>query len=294
MAEVIYINGEHVTRNRAAVSAFDHGFLYGFGLFETMRAYNGRIFKLEQHLERLKKSAEELGITLPGIDLTAACYDTIKANRLSDARLRLTLTAGPGEAVPDTSTCKGTTTVIIAHPLRWPPPEKYEKGCSAVLSSYRRNSGSPLSRIKTTSYAESVLARREARMKGVDEVVMLNEKGFLAEGSISNIFLVKGGALVTPSLESGILPGITRAAVLKLAESGGLKIEERQVSYEELKQAEEAFFTNSVLEVMPIAQFENRAVGKGTAGVITRKLTAAYRDLTGQDKNRQDLLVSRQ
>jgi branched-subunit amino acid aminotransferase/4-amino-4-deoxychorismate lyase len=123
---------------------------------------------------------------------------------------------------------------------------------------------------------------------------MLNEKGFLAEGSISNIFLVKGGALVTPSLESGILPGITRAAVLKLAESGGLKIEERQVSYEELKQAEEAFFTNSVLEVMPIAQFENRAVGKGTAGVITRKLTAAYRDLTGQDKNRQDLLVSRQ
>lgn len=276
MAELIYLNGKLVPRSRARVSPFDHGFLFGFGLFETMRAYGSRIFRLEQHLERLEKSAHELGLSGPGFDLAAACYDTLKANNLTNARLRLTLTAGPGEALPDTSTCKGPTVVIIAMPVKSLPPEKCQQGYHAVLSSLRRNSQSPLSRMKSTSYAESVLARQEAYLKGADEVVMLNEKEMVAEGSTSNLFLVKSNALVTPSIDSGILPGITRSVVLEIARAAGLESEERPVSLAELTQSDEAFFTNSIREIMPLTMFEGTPVGSGGPGTVTSRLAEAY------------------
>ncbi|MEW6142584.1 MAG: aminotransferase class IV [Chloroflexota bacterium] len=283
MAELIYLNGKLVLRSRAQVSPFDHGFLYGFGLFETVRAYGGRIFRLKQHLERLEKSAHEVGISRPEYDLAAACYEVLKANGLTDARLRLTLTAGPGEALPDPSTCEGPTVVIIAMPLKPPSPEKYQQGYRAVLSAFRRNSQSLLSRMKSTSYAESVLARREARLKGVDEVVMLNERGMVAEGSTSNLFLVKRGVLITPSSDSGILPGIARSVVLEIANATGLKTQERSVSLVELTQADEAFFTNSIREIMPLTIFEGKLVGSGKPGTVTLRLIEAYQALVRKE-----------
>jgi len=283
MAELIYLNGKLVSSSRARVSPLDHGFLFGFGLFETMRSYNGRIFRLEAHLDRLKKSEVELGIAMPSFDLAAACYDTLKANNLADARLRLTLTAGPGEALPDPSTCEGPTVVIIAMPLKPPSPERYQQGYRAVLSSLRRNSQSPLSRMKSTCYAEGILARREVGLKGIDEVVVLNERGFVAEGSSTNLFLVKSGVLVTPSIDSGILPGIARSVVLEIAKAASLKSEERLISLAELAQADEAFFTNSIREIMPLTIYEGRPVGSGESGTVTSRLAEAYRALVRKE-----------
>jgi len=283
VAELIYVNGRLVPRGRARISPFDHGFLFGFGLFETMRAYNGRIFRLEQHLERLSKSAGELGIPLPPFDLATACYDTLHANNLAEARLRLTLTAGPGGALPDTGTCTGPTVAIMAMPIEAPSPEKYQQGYRAALSSLRRNSQSPLSRMKSTCYAEGILARREAHHRGVDEVVVLNEKGFVAEGSSTNLFLVKGAVLVTPSVDSGILPGIARLVVLEIAKAAGLKSEERTVLLSELTQADEAFFTNSIREIVPLTVYEGRPVGQGEPGAVTCHLAEAYRALVRKE-----------
>lgn len=277
--EIVYLNGRLVPRSRARVSPFDHGFLYGFGIFETMRSYNGRVFRLEQHLKRLETSAQQLGIPMPGLDLASACYRLLEENSLTEARLRLTLTAGTGEAVPDTDTCKSSTAVIMVRPLAPLPREKYQQGFHAVLSSLQRNSRSLLSRIKSTSYAESVFARREARLMGVDEVVMLNEKGMVAEGSTCNIFIVSKGLLVTPSPDSGALPGITRAVVLELARAAGLKIEEREFTPGELAEADEAFVTSSIIEVMPLTYFDGKPVGQGSPGAITVGLLDAYRGL---------------
>ncbi|MCX8125757.1 MAG: aminotransferase class IV, partial [Dehalococcoidia bacterium] len=190
---------------------------------------------------------------------------------------------GPGEPVPDTSTCRGPTVFITAQSLVPLPPEKYRQGYRAALSSLRRNSQSPLSRMKLTSYVDSVLARREARLRGVDEVVMLNEKGMVAEGSVSNIFIVSKGVLVTPSLDCGALPGITRAVVLELARSMATPVAEREVTLEELANADEVFVTNSVIEVVPLTWFEERPIGQGRPGAVALRLLGMYQALVRQE-----------
>ena len=296
MSEIIYLNGCLVPRSKAKLSPFDHGFLYGYGLFETMRAYGGHIFRLDRHLARLCRSAESLGLAdkLAAFDLESACLETLKANKLNDARVRLTITAGEGDMTPDPSTCSSPTVLVTAKNLIPLPPERYEQGFKAVLSSLRRDSQSPLSQLKSTCYLNSILARMEAKAAGCDEAIVLNEKGYLAEGSTSNIFLVKKSlslkgrgqvrVLITPSLESGILPGITREAVLEIAQALNIKVEEREVELKELAEAEEAFVTNSVLEVMPLTWFAGKPIGSATAGQLTKNLMAAYRELVNEAK----------
>ena len=288
MAEIIYLNNKLVPRFEAKLSPFDHGFLYGYGLFETMRAYNGHIFRLDSHLTRLRCSAVSIGLTHSILttengkqSLKAACVATLEANKLEDARLRLTVSAGEGDMTPDPNKCSSPTVLVTARELTPIPPEKYDTGFRAALSSLRRNSQSPLSRLKSTCYIENILARMTARAAGCDEAILLNEQGYLAEGSTTNIFLVVNGELITPSLESGVLAGITREAVLEIASAANIKTLERQVGLEELIEAEEAFITNSILEIMPLTWFEDKPIGTGKPGQLTRKVIADYRELVG-------------
>ena len=287
MAEIIYLNGHFIPRSEAKLSPFDHGFLYGYGLFETMRAYNGHIFRLDRHLTRLRRSAQSLGLAekLAASDLETACLETLIANKLKDARLRLTVSAGEGDMTPDPGTCSELTVLVTATELTPLPPQKYEQGFKAVLSPLRRDSQSPLSRLKSTCYLNNVLARMEARAAGADEAILLNEQGYLAEGSTSNIFLVGKGELITPSLESGVLPGITREAVLEIAQTLNINTAERQVELKELALAEEAFVTNSVLEIMPLTQFDGKPIGSGKPGQLTTNLMAAYRKLVETEES---------
>ena len=279
MSEIVYLNGSLIPRSQASISALDYGFLYGFGLFETMRAYGGQVFRLDRHLSRLSRSAEALG--LPGgiIDLSDAVMDTIQANRLSDARIRISVSTGEGGIVPDPRTCSKPTVLILAEHY-WPYPEPvYHRGFRAIVSSIRRNSCSPLSRLKSFNYLENLLARQEAREAGVDEALCCNEKGLLTEASMSNIFLVSDGVLQTPREENGILPGITREAVLELASRLNISAFERDIRLEEVFQAQETFLTNSLMEIMPLTEVSGKPVGSGRPGPISRKLVIEYRKL---------------
>jgi branched-chain amino acid aminotransferase group I len=289
MAEIIYLNGQLIPRSKAKLSPFDHGFLYGYGLFETMRAYNGHIFRLDSHLTRLRCSAESIGLTHSILttdegkqSLKAACVATMEANELRNARLRLTVSAGEGDMTPDPTTCSSPTILITAQNLVPLTPGKYESGFKAVLSFLRRNSQSPLSRLKSTCYMENVLARTAARATGCDEAIFLNEQGYLAEGSSTNIFLVSNGELITPCFESGVLPGITRDAVLEIARTSNIKATERWVQLNELIEAQEAFLTNSILELMPLVSVESRPIGSGKPGKLTKDLLFAYRKLVDE------------
>jgi len=285
MEEIIYLNGDLIPRSQAKLSPFDHGFLYGYGIFETMRSYDGSIFRLDRHLARLHHAAGILGIAskLTAFNLEKACHNVLKANNLTDARLRLTVTAGEGDMIPNPDTCKGITIFIAAQKLVPPLPESYQRGYAAILSSHRRNSQSQLSRLKSTSYLENFLARQEARSAGVNEVVLLNEKGFVTEGSSTNIILAGEDMLITPSTESGALPGITRQAVLELAQSMGIMPVVRQIEIGELLKANEAFLTSSTIEIMPLTRLDNKPIGSGKPGPVTQKLMSSYQKLVAQE-----------
>ncbi len=290
MEEIIYLNGSLVPRFEARVSVFDHGFLYGYGLFETMRAYHGKIFLLERHITRLLGSAEIIGlsVSLTDIDLGQACRDTLKANGLEDARIRLTITNGESDAFPWSSFSSKPTMVVTARPYTPLPAEKYEQGFKVGVASVRRCRQSSISRVKSTNYLVSVLARREAAEYGLDEALLLNDDGYIAEGGGSNVFFVKASGLVTPSLESGILPGITREVVMETAASLDISVEEGDVSPDDLGQFDEAFLTNSMIELMPMVAVRDEAgqmvtIRSGRPGQITRRLMAAYRERVAVD-----------
>ena len=285
MEEIIYLNGSLIPRSKSKISTFDHGFLYSYGLFETMRAYNRKIFRLDRHLARLQKSAKVLNLDskLAEFSLSQACYEVLEANKLAQARVRLTVSAGDGDITPNPDTCQNITVFIAARSIAHTSNEKYHIGFKAVLSSYLRNSQSPLSGMKSTAYLDNVLAKQEARAAGADEAIMLNERGHVAEGSSSNIFLVKGKLLITPGIESGILPGITREAVLELSQSSGIEAIERDVELTELVEAEEAFLTSSIIEIAPLTWLDNKPIGTNQKGPLTQEITSAYRKLVEED-----------
>jgi branched-chain amino acid aminotransferase len=278
MEQIVFLNGALVPRSQARISPFDLGFLYGYGLFETMRAYSGHIFRLDKHLERLRQSAALIGLPVDAFDLEKACYDTLKTNKLDDARIRLTVSMGEGEAIPDPPKQPRPTVLVTASRYTPPSAETYRNGYKALVSSIRQNSRSPLSRLKTASYLSNILARKEAKAAGADEALLLNERSNLCEGSTSNIFLVSGGTLITPGVESGCLPGITRQTVIELANRLGIKVVEREAQLEELMRADEAFLTNSLIELMPLTRVNDKPIGQGKTGKVTRKLLVAYRE----------------
>ena len=279
MSKIVYLNGCLMPLSQASISVLDYGFLYGFGLFETMRAYGGQVFRLDSHLNRLVRSAEVLGLSIGVTDLKDAVMATLQANQLSDARIRITVSIGEGSMVPDPSTCQQPTVLILVGDYHPYPEQIYQKGFRAVVSSIRRNSQSPLSRLKSANYLENMLAKQEAGAAGVDEALCLNEKGFLAEASMSNIFLVNDGILRTPTEDSGILSGITREVVLELASQLGISTFEQDIRLDELSQTQEAFLTNSLIEIMPLTEIDGKPVGSGRPGPVTQRLMADYRKL---------------
>jgi len=263
----VWLDGALVDEGAARVSARDHGFLVGDGVFETLRVYAGEPFDLEEHLARLAESAAAMGLELGGHDLARAARDVLEVNALADARMRITVTSGGGPA----GLARGggpPTVLVVAAPLTpWPPTS------SAIVSRVRRDEHSPLAGVKTISLAESVVALAEARAAGADEALLLNLAGDVCEATTANVFAVRDGVPVTPPLDSGCLAGITREHVLAL---GG---EERALAPEDVRGADEAFLTSSTREVQPLVAIDGRPVGDGRPGPVTGRLADAYSEM---------------
>jgi branched-chain amino acid aminotransferase group I len=279
MKQVVYLNGSLLPLKRANISPLDYGFLYGYGIFETMRAYNGRVFRLNRHLNRLAASAESLGIPAITLDLKEAITATLEANNLGDARVRIAVSIGEGGMTPNTRQYYKPTVLVTAEHYKPHPESVYNAGFKAIVSHLSRYSCSPLSSIKSANYLENMLAKREATAAVADEALRLNENGFLAEASMSNVFFVSGDILMTPSLESGILPGITREAIIGLAGQLGIVTIERYINMAEILQSQEAFLTNSLIEVMPLTEVDGKKIASGKPGPITERLRSEYRKL---------------
>lgn len=285
MGEIVYLNGSLIQRSRAKISALDYGFLYGYGIFETMRAYKGKVFRLDKHLGRLTTSTKMLDISLDEVELKSAIMDTVGANKLGDARIRVTVTPGEGTINADPLTCRKSTVLIVAEKYKPFTKRIYSKGFRVITSSFRCNSQSLQSSLKSTSYLMSIMARQEARLVGADEAICLNERGLLAEASMSNIFIVVDGILRTPGLDNGILPGITRQVVIELASQMCTTCYVGDIKLNDLYRAKEAFLTNSLLEIMPLTRVGSRCIGNGRVGDETVKLTNAYKKLVSVELN---------
>ncbi len=281
METIVYLNGSLMPVSQAKVSPLDHGFLYGYGLFETMRAYSGHVFRLEKHLARLERSARALNIDLDGIPgLEKAIYDTLRANQLLDARIRLTVSPGAEELAPDAPIKSEPTVFIMARSYVPPSEDVYHRGFTAIVSRVHRSTRSPSSSLKSLSSLDILLARQEAATFGVDHAILLNDDGLVSEGSSSNVFHVKDGTLFTPAEHCGILPGVTREVMMRnLAPSLGIISEEVDVALVDLLEADEAFLTNSMIEVMPLTILADRSIGSGRPGALTQRLMKAYKAL---------------
>jgi branched-chain amino acid aminotransferase len=279
-ALLINLNGQFLSADAPAVSALDRGFLYGDGLFETLRTYGGAPFLLDEHLARLNASAAELRIS-DGLDTRLIAHNLGELLRLNgldaaDAYVRITLTRGVHLGRLELDPTPRPTVSIAARPLRPLPPAFYEQGIPAIIASIRQNADSPLPRHKTLNYLGNLLAKTEARDRDAHEAILLNTRGEVAEAASSNVFLVRGSRLLTPPLTSNILPGITRAEVLRLAGAAGIPTGEQPVLPDELHAADEVFLTNSIAELLPVRSIDGRAVGPGEPGPLTRTLHAAY------------------
>ena len=285
MRGLVYINGKLIPGEEAKVSVFDHGFLYGDGLFETMRAYQRRIFRLEHHLQRLFLSLEYLKFLIPfNFDyLKEALYNTIEANRLEDAYIRLTVTRGEGATVPDPATCKAPNLIIITREYVPYSSALYQKGYKGKIVGVKPSPHMPTISMKTLNFLNHIIAKMEAKASGFNEGIMVNTDGFVTEGTVSNIFMIKGGSLFTPAKEVGLLPGVTRQAVLEIAEDKGLKAREAKITINELLMAEEAFLTNALIEILPLVRVDEHPIGKGIPGPLTQELMSAYKELVKEE-----------
>ncbi|MHB8880629.1 MAG: aminotransferase class IV [Thermodesulfovibrionales bacterium] len=287
---LIYLNDRLVGDEDARISVYDHGFLYGDGIYETMRAYEGVIFMLEEHLRRLRRSASLIRLSLPPKEyIVHALKATLQANALSEAYIRITVSRGKGPIGLDPALCSSPTLVIIAEPFQGYPAAYYQKGVSLVVSSVLRNHVKAINpRIKSLNFLNNVLAKAEAKERGAYEAIMLNTEGYLTEGTVCNIFFVRDGMLCTPSVEAGILDGITRDIVIGLAAQAGMGVSEGLFLPADLFQAEEVFFTNTTAEVMPVCRVEDRMYQAGPRAAEFRRLygAAVQRYLTGAKNGR--------
>ena len=273
----VYLNGKIVPSKEAVVSVFDHGFLYGDGVYETLRVYDGVIFELEEHLQRLFRSAILIGLNIP-LEINAlkvSIYETLIANTLRNAYIRLTVSRGRGDIGLDPDLCAEPTIVIIVQEFKEYPKAFYGKGINLIIAETRRNLKEALDpRIKSLNFLNNILAKIEAKKRGVYEALMLNIYGKLTEGTISNLFFYKDSILCTPSLDCGILDGITRGLVIDLAKREDLRVKEGKFRIKDLYSAEEVFLTNTTMEVMPVSKIDDQ---KYAVGGIAKLLRKAYR-----------------
>jgi len=281
----IYLNDRFVKEDEAVVSVFDHGFLYGDGVYETIRSYGSRIFMQNQHLARLRRSADGIGLTIPipdhrWLDLL---HESMARNNIGnaqqDAYLRITISRGAGDIGLDPALCPTPTVVIITKPLHPPSPEHYRIGVKLIVARTRRNLPSALPpQIKTTNFLNNIQAKREAIAAGAFDSILLNWESHLTECTVSNLFFVRAGRLCTPSLACGLLDGITRNIVLSLAQEAQIPVDEGYFGVEAIYKADECFLTNTSMEVMPVTMVDGHPVGNGTPGILTRELHRLFID----------------
>jgi branched-chain amino acid aminotransferase len=275
----IYLNNRFVTKEQAVVSVFDHGFLYGDGVYETIRSYGSQIFMRDQHLARLRRSADAIGLTIPIPEhrWPALLHEAMTRNDVGheriDAYLRITISRGAGDIGLDPALCQTPTVVIMTKPLQPPPAQQYQAGVSLIVANTRRNLPSALSpQIKATNFLNNILAKREAIAAGAFDSILLNWESHLTECTVSNLFFVRAGRLCTPALACGLLDGITRDMLLGLAREAQIPIHEGHFGIEALTQADECFLTNTTMEVMPVTMVDRQPVGDGTPGPLTQQL----------------------
>jgi branched-chain amino acid aminotransferase len=275
---MVWINGRFYAASRAKVSVFDRGFMYGDGVFETMRSYAGTVFGLDEHLRRLETSLGVLGIRAPYTKraFAAAVYDALEANRLRNAYIKVAVTRGEGRFGIGYKDAFRPNVVIVAKDFEGYPEWMFEKGISASAAGIRQNERSVLSRVKSLNFLVYILARFEAKDMGYDEAILLNGAGRVTDAATSNIFIVRSGTLATPPLLEGALPGITRARVISIARRIGIGVRERPVRYAELAVADEVFLTNSLAEILPVTRIGPARVGAGMPGEITKLLRVSY------------------
>ncbi len=285
----VYINGELYDKEDARVSVYDHGLLYGDGVFEGIRSYGGKVFRLEQHLERLWQSAKAIWLEIPisKQEMAQAIRHTLATNGIEDGYIRVVVTRGCGTLGLDPNRCSNPQVIIIADRIELYPPELYEKGLEIVTVSTTRNHPAALNpRIKSLNYLNNILAKIEGLQAGCIEALMLNHKGELAECTGDNIFLVRDGKVYTPPNDAGILEGITRAAVIELArDEAGLRVFEVPLTKHDVYIADECFLTGTAAEVVPVVKVDSRTIGSGRPGPITRDLMERFHRLT---RNCQD------
>jgi len=281
----VYIEGAIVDADAARVPVFDRGFLYGDSVYEVLRTFGMRPFALAEHLDRLEGSARRLGMTLPDrATIERATVETARAAAEPDVYLRIVVTRGSGPIGLDPALADAPRLIVIALPLKLPEPEQYERGVEVAFVGARRNApGSLDPLVKSGNYLNSVLAIAEARRKHAYEAIMCDAVGRIAEGSTSNLFLVRGGRLATPALSVGLLEGITRRHVIGLARGLGLAVDELGLWPVDLHDADEAMITSSVRGILPVVRADGRPIGSGAPGPITRRLMAAYDRETARD-----------
>ncbi len=269
--EKVFLNDKLVDIDKACVSVTDSGLLYGMGLFETMRSYNGVVFCLKDHLDRLFFSASSLSInnTYDRKYISDAIYKLLKANKLTDARLRLTLTSGP---MSQSEEQRRATLLVTATELRPYPPEYYKNGVLVVLCPFRQNTAEPIYGHKTINYLSRMIALNFAHQKRAAEALWFTVDNRLAEGCISNVFLVKDSALYTPPIETPVLAGVARKTVCQIALNNSIKLVEKTLGINDVLDADEVFLTNVIMQILPVRAVEKHTVGDGKVGLVTRKL----------------------
>jgi branched-chain amino acid aminotransferase len=284
MSAMVNVNGRISDEHEAVISVFDHGFLYGEGIYETLRTYNGRLFLFDRHMRRLRNSARLIQLTIPFTDdeLARQICATIAATKLDgkEAYVRVLVTRGVGELTYDLKATPNPSWVIIVKALVEPPAEIYERGCKVVLVDIVRNHpGSVNPMIKSNNLMNQALAAQQAFERGAFDGVMRNYRGELTECATSNLFIVKTGTVLTPPVECGLLPGITRELIFEVGRDVGIEVREQALRDDDLFDADEAFLTSTTREVVPIVAVNERAIGGGKPGAVTRKLLRTFRDL---------------
>ena len=281
---LVYINGELVPKSQAKISVFDHGFLYGDGVFESILVTDGVAFKLKEHIDRLYDSAKAICLEIPMSkeEMVRTVADVVRANGFKNAYVRLIVTRGVGDLGLDPRKCQKPTIVIIVDKIKLYEEEALSKGLTAIISSVRRDRvDATTHEVKSMNYLNNILAKLEANAVGADEAIMLDDRGFVSEGTADNIFIVKNGVIYTPPRTCGILPGITRARVMKLAEELGYKVVEKDITPAELLTADEVFLTGTAAGIVPVTKISGRVIGDGKPGPITRKLMERFKQLLG-------------
>lgn len=283
MALQIFINGKYYDKENAKISVYDHGLLYGDGVFEGLRSYSGKVFRLQQHLDRLWESAKAILLTIPmsQAEVSKAIVETLAKNNIKDGYIRLIVTRGIGALGIDPNRCSDPQVIIITDHIALYPKELYENGLEIITASTIRNHPQALSaRIKSLNYLNNIMAKLEGLQAGCQEALMLNHLGHIAECTADNIFLVKHGQLFTPPLDAGILEGITRDAIIDLAKEAKIVVREETLTRHDAYTADEVFLTGSGAEVIPVVKIDNRVIGDGKPGAMTKELTERFHELT--------------